>query len=48
MTKPDYVKLCNQIHLLDLQVSKGDMDKEVTRRARQTLLADLVGSRTKM
>ena len=44
MTKLEYVKFRNQIHLLELQASKGDMDGEEARRARQTLLADLVGS----
>ena len=47
MNKPEYVQFCNRIHLLDLQVSKGDMDGGVARRDRQALLADLVGSRTK-
>ena len=44
MTKPDYVKFRNQIHLLELQASKGDMDGEEARRAIQTLLADLAES----
>ena len=47
MSKPEYVQFCNQIHLLDLQVSKGDMDGGVARRARQALLVDLVGCRAK-
>ena len=44
MTKAEYVQFCNQIHLLDLQASKGGMGKEEARRIRQTLLADLAGS----
>ena len=47
VSKPEYVQFCNQIHLLDLQVSKGDMDGGVARRARQALLVDLVGCRAK-
>ena len=43
VTKPDYVKLCNQIHLLDLQGNKGDEDGEEARKAKQNLMMDLVG-----
>ena len=42
VTKPEYVKFRNQIHLLELQASKGDVDEEEARRVGQTLLADLV------
>ena len=44
VTKPEYARFCNQIHLLELQASKEDMDKEKARRIKQTLLADLDGS----
>ena len=32
VTKPEYVEYRNQIHLLELQASKGDMNGEETRR----------------
>ena len=43
VTKPDYVKLCNQIHLLDLQDNKGGEDREEATKAKQNLMMDLVG-----
>ena len=39
--KPEYVRFCNQIHLLDLQ-AKGDKDSEETKRAKQDLMTELV------
>ena len=45
MTKPEYVRFCNQIHLLDLQANKGDKDGEEARKAKQDLVAELVGSK---
>ena len=45
MTKPAYVRFCNQIHLLDLQ-AKGDKDGEVARKAKQDLLMELAGIKT--
>lgn len=47
VTKPEYVWFCNRIHLLDLQASKASMERENARRAKQTLMADLIGSETK-
>ena len=44
MTKPWYVRFCNQIHLLDLQ-AKGDKDSEETKKAKQDLMAELVVSK---
>ena len=44
VTKPAYVCFCNQIHLLDLQV-KGDKDTQEVRKAKQELIAELVGSK---
>ena len=46
VTKPVYICLCNQIHLLDLQV-KGGEDSNETKKAKQDLMAELVGSKTK-
>ena len=40
MTKPEYVCFCNKIHLLDIQASKGDMDGEEARKAKQDLMMD--------
>ena len=45
VTKPEYVRFCNQIHLLDLQANKGDKDGEEARKAKQDLVAELVGSK---
>ena len=36
VTKPAYVRFCNQIHLLDLQ-AKGGKDSEEARKANKTL-----------
>ena len=38
VAKPEYVRFCNQIHLIDLQANKGDTDGEEARKAssRQT------------
>ena len=44
VTKPAYVRFCNQIHLLDLQ-AKGDKNREEVRKAKQDLMAELVGSK---
>ena len=46
MTKPEYVRFCNQIHLLDLQANKGGKDGEATKKAKQDLVIDLVRSKT--
>ena len=45
VTKPAYVRFCNQIHLLDLQ-AKGDKDGKIARKAKQDLLMELVGIKT--
>ena len=45
VTKPDYVRFCIQIHLLDLQANKGDKDGEEASKAKQDLVAELVGSK---
>ena len=42
VTKPAYVRFCNQIHLLDLQ-AKGGKGREEASKARQYLISDLVG-----
>ena len=47
VSKPEYIQFCNRICLLELQASKGDMDKEEVMRIKQTLLASLAGSRRK-
>ena len=44
VSKPEYVQFCNRVHLLELQVSKGDTIEEKARRIKQTLLANLAGS----
>ena len=44
VTKPVYVCFCNRIHLLNLQI-KGGKDKEEARKAKQDLVAELVGSK---
>ena len=46
VTKPEYVKFCNQIHLLELQANEGDEDGEEARKAKQNLMMDLVGCKT--
>ena len=46
VTKPKYVKFCNQIHLLDLQANKRGEDGEGARKAKQNLMMDLVGCKT--
>ena len=45
VTKPEYVRFCNQIHLIDLQANKGDKDGDEARKAKQDLVAELVGSK---
>ena len=45
VTKPVYVRFCNQIQLFDLQ-AKGDKDREEVKKTKQDLLAKLVGSKT--
>ena len=44
-TKPEYIRFCNHIHLLDLQANKGDKDREEARKAKQDLMAELVGAK---
>ena len=44
MTKPAYVRFCNRIHLLDIQI-KVDKDREEARKAKQDLVTELVGSK---
>ena len=39
-----YVRFCNQIHLLDLQI-KRNKNREEARKAKQDLVAELVGSK---
>ena len=38
VTKPKYVKFCNQIHLLDLHANKGDKDGEGARGRQSKIL----------
>ena len=45
MTKPEYVRLCNQIHLLDLRANKGGKEGEEARKAKLDFVTDLVGSK---
>ena len=41
VTKPEYVRLCNQIYLLELQANKERTDGEDARRTKQILMAEL-------
>ena len=47
VTKPEYIKLCNWIHLLDLQVNKESMARENTKQVKHTLMAKSIGSKAK-
>ena len=44
VTKPVYVRFCNQIHLFGLQ-AKGGKDREKVRKTKQDLMMKLVGSK---
>ena len=47
MTRPRYVWFCNWIRLLDLQIYKESMERQESKRAKQRLIVNLVGSRAK-
>ena len=44
VTKPVYIRFCNQIHLFGLQ-AKGGKDREKVRKTKQDLMMKLVGSK---